>query len=426
MSKILNKLGFDRKTLIRFLVIVTNSQLIYSFVALRSVLYDPFVETLGVSHTQFGVLLGVMGFVATYGSLAFGWVQDRFSIRKVLSVNSFLYGLAGLYIALTPTNSFPILLVIFIGFGLFADAFYWPSVLKSVRIVASDKTQATAFGFMEAIRGIWGFVANGLGVLIFTVLGSAVFGMKVAMAVSATLTILSAISVWFLIPEEVLIKSEKKTKTAFKGLIKAMKMPEVWLTGISASCVYATYAAVNTYFPSYMKSVYLLPISLVAIFGLVNSSVTRFTAAPVAGIVSDWKFKSSAHLMRLCYMVLIVLLGVAVVMPKSPTLVIPAMILLLTISILCYFIRGIYYAPIGELGVPAEMSAAAMSIAAFIGYSPSLWAYPLYGYIIDTFGGEKAYTLIFMVLFVLAIVGVCMTTLIGKRIVKVRSAEVTA
>lgn len=422
MKNILLKLGFDKKTLMRFLIIVSNSQLIYSFVALRSVLYQPMVDTLGVSNTEFGLLLGMLGFVANYGTLIFGWVQDRFCIRNILAINTFFYGAFGLIATLFGAGNFFILAICFIGFGFNADALYWPTVLKSVRSVANEKSQGTAFGFMEAIRGGWEFITNALGIAIFTILGSAIFGMKVAMITASALTIISGILVWIFIPkEEVLSGSDNKTKTAFKGLVTAFKMPEVWFTGIAASCVYATFAAVNTYFVPYMQNVYLLPASIVAVFGLVNGSVTRFTAGPIAGLVADLRFKSSAHLMRLCYLLLVVFFIVALVIPKASSLAIPTMILLLIIATLCFLIRGVYYAPIGELEISTDMSAAAMSVAAFIGYSPTFWAYPVYGLIIDRFGNVNGYSVIFVVLLVLSIVGAIFTSIIGRKIVKVRS-----
>lgn len=51
------KLNFTKEQLIQFLLIVSNSQLVYAFIAIRSVLYDPFLEVLGVNNTQFGVLM---------------------------------------------------------------------------------------------------------------------------------------------------------------------------------------------------------------------------------------------------------------------------------------------------------------------------------------------------------------------------------
>ncbi len=197
----------------------------------------------------------------------------------------------------------------------------------------------------------------------------------------------------------------------------------MWLTGLGVCCVYATFAAVNTYFVPYLTRVYAMPVTLVAVFGLVNGSVTRFTAAPLSGIIADLKFKTSAHMMRVSFCALVVLLTVALLLPKTPSMVVVAMVVLLLIAICCFLVRGIYYSPIGEMGVPTEMSAAAMSVAVFIGQSPQFWAYPLYGHFLDTYEPVKAYSLIFTILICLAVVGIVVTTLIGRKVLQIRAAR---
>lgn len=67
MKRMLERLGFDKRTMMRFLLVILNSQLIYAFTAIRSVLYDPFLEALGVTNTQFGVLMGFIGFITVFG-----------------------------------------------------------------------------------------------------------------------------------------------------------------------------------------------------------------------------------------------------------------------------------------------------------------------------------------------------------------------
>jgi len=425
MKKILEKLGFDEKTFFRFFLIVANSQLIYAFIAMRSVLYDPFLEVLRVNNTQFGVLMGFIGFIATFGGAAVGWLQDRFTIKRVLAVNTFMY--AGLGLIMTFFNvPYSIKCIFFISFGFNADAMYWATVLKSVRTTAREDRQGTAFGFMEFFRGIWELVTNGLSVAIYTALGSTLLGMRAAMTANCAIMLLSGISILVFIPadKELAGKSGgEKTKDAFKGLVAQVKNPIVWLTGFAASCVYAIYVGVNTYFVPYLKNVYLLPVALVGVFGLVNTSVIRFLSGPVAGIVSDKKFKSSAHLMNMCYAVLAALLAVMLVLPKAEALIIPAMAGLLFIALFVYLVRGVYFAPIGEMGVPKEQSAAAMAVGSFIGYSPSFWAYPLYGLLIDTFGAEQAYRYIFMLLIVFAAIGFVLTLFMGRRIAQRRAAS---
>lgn len=419
MQKLLDKLGFDEKTFFRFLLVVVNSQLIYAFINLRSVLYDPFLEVLGVTNTQFGVLMGFKGFVVTFGGAAIGWLQDRYSIRNILGINTLLYGTWALIMTLWPGCPFALKCLFFIGFGINADAMYWATVLKSVRTMAKEDHQGTAFGMLESGRGICDFLSSGLAVLIFAAMGSTFFGMRVVMGIEVVITMLSGIAILVFMPNEppAYSKESGRTKTAFLGFLKVLRMPEVWLTGLAASCAYASFCAIVTYFVPYMKNVYLLPVALVGVFGLVNGSLPRIVGAPLAGLAADLKFKSSAHMMRACYCALLVLLIIALLLPKTESILIPAMIVLLLVAIFCCLIRGVYYAPIGEMGVPKEISAAAMAVAGCIGYSPSFWAYPLYGYLIDAFEPKKAYSMIFIVLIVFAALGILFTTLIGRRIV---------
>lgn len=440
MSKILNKLGFDRKTFIRFFLIVSNSQVIYAFTGLRGVLYDPFTEALGVTNTQFGVLMGFIGFITVFGGAAVGWLQDRFSIRKVLAVNTFMYGTWALIMALWPGCPYALKCLFFISFGFNGDAMYWATVLKSVRTMAKEDKQATAFGMMESIRAVWDLIVNGLAVAIYTLLGSAIFGMRVVMVINAVITLVSGLTIWLFIPENknavsgdgkashpkdadvknipvTNVTPKGKTQSAFQGFLKALRMPAVWMTGMAAACVYAIFCACYTYFVPYLKNVYLLPVAMVGVFGLVNGSVTKIFAGMIAGAVADMKFKSSAHMMRLCYVILIVLLGTALLLPKDGKLIIPAMLCLLLVAIFAGLVRSVYYAPIGEMGVPEEMSAAAMAIAACIGYSPSFWAYPLYGVLIDNFAPETAYNLIFGTLILMSVLGVLLNTFLGRKIV---------
>lgn len=127
-------------------------------------------------------------------------------------------------------------------------------------------------------------------------------------------------------------------------------------------------------------------------------------------------------MMRFCYSILVILLLGVLLIPKNAKYMLPVMILLIAISGVSGMVRSVYYAPIGEYGVPAEMSAAAMVVAACIGYSPSFWAYPLYGSMIDALGSESAYQMIFVLLLVMAVIGIVMDTILGKKILVRRAA----
>lgn len=418
----LKKLKLDKRMFINFMVVAIGSQLIYSINAIRSVLYEPFREALGVTNAQLGFLLSLIGIVSMIMYIPGGWLMDRFSNRKLLSINMLITGICGFYLATSPGYNGA--LTVFAIFGLTQEAFYWAAVLKSIRTFAPDDRQGTAFGALELVRGTVEFATNALAILIFTIVGSNIAGVKAALAIDSGLIIIMALITWFVLPEEVYIKGstkKEKNKLALSGLIRVLKMPEVWMVGISAMGVYTIYTGL-TFFLPFLQNVYGIPVGMVAMYGLVNTSVTRMIASPAAGLLGDKKFKSSTHLMRSLMVLLIICLIGVVAVPKEPQYMWPVLLILSGVTITCYMLRGVYYAPIGELKIPKEISGSAMSVAAFIGYSPMFWAYATYGHMIDTYEPSVAYNRIFMIQIGFASLGFIVTSILAKKIEK-RKAE---
>lgn len=424
IQKLEKYLSFNNEQFKYFLIIVATTQTIYSVVALREVLYEPFRAVLGTSNAVLGSLFGLIGFVQIFGYLLFGWLQDKMNIRYLLTFDLLGYAISTLVMANVPHLPFGGLVTIFILFGLFGDAIYWPTIQKSIKGLASSDKQATVFGFMETWRGISGIILNSLAIIVFTILGSSIFGMRFVMTFNSLLMIGVALIVYFKLPNDFLKhkQKEKQVKRSSLGtIIKCMKDPVVLLTGIGASCIYAVFSAVTTYFVPFLQHIYALPIAFVGIFGIVNGQVTRMIASPVSGTVSDKRFKTSALWMALCYSFIAILFGIILLMPHNKKLLIILIPLILLVSVICYFIRGVYYAPIGEAKIEDDYSATAMSIASFIGYSPSFWAFTLFGYLLDKYKGYESYKYIFIILLILSIAGLLANLLNHQLILKRRS-----
>lgn len=218
IEKLKKYLSMNNKTLLHFFVIVGTSQTIYSVVALREVLYEPFRSVLGTSNAAFGTLFGLVGIVQIFGYLAFGWLQDKVNIRSLLTIDLLGYGICALIMSSIPNLPYSVLVIIFCLFGFFGDAIYWPTVQKSIKGVSHPDKQATVFGFMEARCGVSGIILNSLGIIIYAVLGNVLFGMRVAMSFNSLLMILFAFVVWKYIPNNFLkdtIQNSKK-KNYFK------------------------------------------------------------------------------------------------------------------------------------------------------------------------------------------------------------------
>ncbi|MFB3116585.1 MAG: nitrate/nitrite transporter [Gammaproteobacteria bacterium] len=423
IQRVLDKLGFTKKTLSHFIVTAVSSQFIYSINALRTILYDPFRETMGITNTQMGFLFSILGLVGLFAYIPGTWITDRFSSRKIITAGLLVVGVSGFYFATAPT--YPVLLFIFVVWGFFQDGPFWASVLKSIRCTAPEEKQATVFGLLELVRGSIEFFTNALAILLIAWIGQELLGIKVAMYVNAGIICTSAILCWFILPEENFLQGanqKEKNKEAWQGVKKALLIPETWLTGFTVCGIYTVYVGI-LWFTPFLTNVYMMPITLAAVFGLFNTSLTRMFASPLGGIIADTTFHSGVKFMRFTLAVVVILMITIIILPKSNALLYLGMSVMILITISVYMLRGVYFSPIGEMHIPKAISGATMSIAAMVGYSPGFWMNTVNGYLLDRYEAEQAYVYIFSIMLLGAFAGLVCATLMSKRSTKFRELQ---
>ena len=400
-ARITNTLGFNQDTLLPFLVTAIGSQTIFSFYAIRSVLYNPLIETLGVTNTQFGILMSLTGLGTIFAAIL-GFLQNRFDPRTLLVFGLLVNGVGVLLISTAP--SYPVLLVIFAVMGFQGMGIYWPAVLNTVRRIAKDSDQGKAFGFLELLRRSTEFLQAMIAIAIFTLLGGTL-GIRAAIIASGIMILALCALNFFVLPREDhgSQTSHERNKLAAAGMIKVLRMPEVWLIGLTAAGIYAAFVGLQ-YFLPFLNNVFVLSVFAGAIFGLVNTSIMGMIASPISGVLADNVVKSPMRYLTMLTGVLVVGLVVLVFLPRSPEMLILTMGLLLLLAFLIYLGRGVYYAPIGEIGMPKDISGGAMAVASFVGYSPMFFAYAIYGYQIDNFSPEEGFDRVFSIMIACCIV----------------------
>lgn len=278
---------------------------------------------------------------------------------------------------------------------------------------------------MELTRGLVNFVLSSVATGIFVLFGEKVMGVRVALGGAAAFLIIMGVVTFFLIPEEDFLKSDTSTgknKESLKGAIKCLKIPQLWLIGFMGMGVYAVYLGCSFFLP-FLEDVLAVPTVLVAVFGIASSNWVRMISGPISGVVGNKLFKSSASLMRILFLVGIVILAAIVLIPKQSSMIWPITILLIVLQIVVYMLRGIYYAPIGESGIPKEVSGSAMAVAILLIQSPMLWAFATYGNIVDKFEPNKAYSIIFIIMLSLYGVGFIASSILC-RMVKRRGLKI--
>ena len=123
-------------------------------------------------------------------------------------------------------------------------------------------------------------------------------------------------------------------------------------------------------------------------------------------------------------------LGVALaLLPNSQDFVWIAMALLVPLFFMIFFMRALYFAPYGEMGLPQRFSGSVIAVASFVVYAPSSFGYLFFGVISDTFPGQEGYRYLFATLATLGVLGAVAASILRRRMgdgLKERIAEKVA
>ena len=396
MGHFLNKYGFTPASFFQLILITINAQLIYAFWDIRNSVPGGFPAALGVTDQQAGYLYSMQGLVIILGTIALGWVGDRFSIRSIMLLSTIGVGGISLFLTLaSPGLSMPVLLACFFSMLFFSEVLFKPANFKALRISTSEDHQGVVFGLFEFGRGLLAFLVS----LLWTVMLYYKAGPKEMMMTSCIIVIVTGVAVFFIVPKDQKVGDEDtqvhSTKEAMQGVLHVAKLPVVWIAGINVFCIYGAFVAAGTYFARFLQGGYGTSAVAAAVFATVVIALRMLPL--VSSILVEKVFDSTAHFMRVMQIILAVILtAIAMIfftnhpdislyadgyLPENaPTGLISsfmfwALIILMLLASACIFmIRGVYYAPIGELGVVKKHSSAAMSFAITIGYIPALLA----------------------------------------------------
>jgi predicted MFS family arabinose efflux permease len=431
-------------------MVVLTGQWIYIFINLRKTLFDPFMEQgLGLNMMEFSIVLAMQGVASVFGTILIGWLSDRFSLKSVLGFSAMGIGVVSLAITWLPTmlghyiGLIPNCILFAILFVL-SECAAWPAVLKGVRVSVPENVQGTAFGVMEGGRGVLNLLGGSIALAVFGIFADAHFGILASMTVTSLLCFAVGLGVYIVMPPVRLATDESvgSTKVALSGLLDALKSPEIWLCGLTAMFAISFYRAFDTYMNPFMTKAINLPIILAGVIALFTGPVSKIVSGPLAGVLSDLKFKSSMHFMRLL-MILLVFAGLALaIMPKNPSTAIVLVVVMVVVMCISYAIKALYFAPIGEMGIPKAKSAAAISVAGTFCYSPKLWVPLVFGPLLEytpslfpngltVFGIEYdpidcAYSLMYLILTGLVVIGVICASILIPRVKWVKKGAAAA
>ena len=408
-----------------FVVLVIGGGTIFKLSSLKDAFYVPMQEFMGLTHTQIGAALSVYGLVQTIGNFASIYISDRFSKRIMISFSLVCIGLIGIYI-----STFPGYGGILLAWGLlsfFGEVVYWPVLLKAIRLLGDETEQGRLFGFLEAGRGVVDTIVAFSALGIFALLGKGSLALRGSILFYSGAVILTGIISYFLVEDDKIAVADgekvNKNKLAWQGVVQAVKTPEIWVVSLTIASIYSVYCGL-TYFIPFLKDIYGMPVTLIGAYGIVNQYGLKMVGGPVGGMLVDKKFKSATKFLRVALIAAAVAMFGFILLPHETMNVYVGMVCTLGFGAIIFSMRAVFFAPIDEIKVPRHISGAAMSRACIFGYSPQMFAFALYGNMLDRHPGMAGYRMVFMTMIGFAIVGVVITTILLGMIKKKKNQEI--
>ncbi len=393
------------------------AQFAFSVLAMKGILLPQMLELWAISKTQFGLLMTIYGVVHNIFYVGLSWAQDRFSPRVLIPANMVLGGITTFFLG--QTSDFQTLCVLFFMLAMWCEGAFWPAILSSVRKSTAAEHQGKIFGVFEGGRGIVELFQNALTVALYATLGYSLLGLELAFKCNAIIMILLGVVAWFRLPGESLLKSTGDGKTKMTEVVEGMKLslklPEVWLASLTGFFIYFVYTSLPFYI-TYLNDLHTLPVLAVSIFGVVATSAGRIGTAFPAGFIAAKFFGGTSGGMRAGLLAVVLLSALMSLLPASAGFSWVAMAIMMPLILIVFFMRALYFAPYGEMGLPPRFSGSVIAIAAFVVYLPSSFAYLLWGYLLDSFPGETGYRYLFGILACAALLGALVAVQLRRRI----------
>ena len=407
-----------------FCILTLSGGIAFKLSSMKDMFYVPMQEFMGLTNTQIGGALSAYGIVQTIGLIAGIYICDMFSKKYMIGFSLIGIGAVGVYL-----STFPGYWGFLVAFGILAilgEVTYWPVLLKAIRLLGDEKTQGRMFGFLEMGRGVVDVTTATPALGIYNAMGENAPALRAGLLFLAAATAAAGVLCLIFVPnDEKRVgadgKEVNKAQAAFGGMMQAVKSVDIWAVALNGFVVYCIYCGL-TYFIPFLNQIYMLPATAVGMYGIINQYGLKMVGGPIGGFMSDKVHHSSAKHIRVGFLVCAIAM-VAFLMVPHESLGQNGNWLLgacctLGFGAIVFTMRAVFFAPMDEVKVPAEITGAAMSLASLVIYLPNAFAYVMYGNFLDRFPGMTGFRIVFSVMIGWAIVGLFVSTFLIHRIKK--------
>ena len=374
---------------------------------LARVFRPTFLDVFNLTNLELGGLFSIYGVVAFFSYLYGGVLADRYSPRKLLSISLIFTSLGGLIMMTYP--SYLIMQLLFAYWGFTTVFIFWAPMLKATRAIGGVKMQGKTFSLLDGGRGVVASSIGLIGVLIFSILitedvssltlseKQEVF--KYVIGASSLIVFIIGIVVYAYLKIE--LKDDEKIGN-IKSLLELAKLKSVWLISFIILCAYMGYK---------ITDIYSLYASEVMLFDEINAArvgALQQYLRPIVCISVAFFTDKNGNINNILIGFFVMMLGSILF---ASGLIKVSMNILFFISLIIvatgtYAIRGLYFSILKDGKIPYILSGTAIGLISIVGYSPDIFATPLYGYLLDNYPGILGHQYVYLILFISSIVGI--------------------
>lgn len=370
-----------------------------------------FLDVFQLNNFELGTLYSTYGIVALLSYVYGGTLADRYPPGKLMATALIMSATGGMYLAQFP--SYQGLQWLYGYWGFSTIFFFWSAMIKATRNWGGGKQQGSAFGYLEAGRGLIAASIGVVGVLVFSFLlpddlkaasfeeRKAAFRYVILFAVA--LASLVGLFVFFFLKEQETQEeiSIPKAKNSLNTIIQVAKMPSVGLLIIIVLCAYCGYK-VTDILSLYAAEVMLFDEVDAAKVGSYQMYL-RPLVCVLVGIFAD-KSSSALWLIRGFIVLLIGSLLFASGWVNSPLSGLFIFAVVIT-GIGTYALRTLYYAAVKEGRIPYAVTGTAVGIISVVGYTPDIFMGPVMGILLDSSPGITGHQHVFALLAAFSLIG---------------------
>ena len=392
-------------------LLILSGELIFLLPYVLARIFRPtFLEVFNLNNLQLGSLFSVYGIIALLSYVYGGVISDKFQPKKLIAYSLFFTSFGGIVLASYP--SYFVMQILYGYWGFTTVFLFWGAMIKATRVWGGTDNQGQAFGFLDAGRGLVAASMGSLGVLIFSMfltnnieLSSLIErkeAFRYVILFSSFMVFLTGFLVLFFMDSNQ--KDEKDyvvSTNSFSNIKTVLKIESVWLIMIIIISAYIGYKVTDIY------SLYASDVMLFDQIEAANVSSLQLYLRPLVCILIALLADKSSYIYFIIIGFLTMLIGSTIfafgIVQLNMNFIF--YLSLVVVATGTYAIRALYFSIMQEGRIPLVLTGTAVGLISVVGYTPDIFATPIFGYFLDKYPGILGHQYVFTILSIFSILG---------------------